>query len=255
MKQTQSFLGTVNYYSRFIKDLATAAEQLRRLTCKNVRFSWIAACQSAFDKIKHAIANSVRSFIFDPNAPIFVTTDASDVGLGAVLSQSQQGHEAPIAHISHTLQPRERTYAAKKKEALTCVLACYTWEKYLLGRYFTLKTDHSSLASLLRSTADSRKSAKFTRWLDRLSPFDYAVEYWQDKDNHVTDVFSRLSMQSAQSAQHDTIHNHVVGALQTDHLSLLVVKPVTKHDSTLSTVLNFVSSGWPGKKTLASDIL
>ncbi|GFO49293.1 integrase core domain protein [Plakobranchus ocellatus] len=244
----------VNYYSRFIKDLATTAEPLRRLTRKNVRFSWTAACQSAFDKIKHAIANSVRSFIFDPNAPTFVTTDASDVGLGAVLIQTQQGREVPIAHISHTLQPRERSYAVNEKEALACVWACETWEKYLLGRHFTLRTDHSSLASLLRSTTDSRNSAKFTRWLDRLSPFDYTVEYRQGKHNLVADALSRLSMRSAQSALHHPTHDHVVGALQTDHLSLLDVKSATKRDSTLSTVLHFVSSGWPIKKSLAPDI-
>ncbi|GFO47389.1 Zf-h2c2 and rve domain containing protein [Plakobranchus ocellatus] len=116
------------------------------------------------------------------------------------------------------------------------------------------KTDHSSLASLLRSTTDSRKSAKFTRWLDRLSPFDYTVEYRQGKDNLVADALSRLSMRSAQFALHDPTHDHVVGALQTDHLSLLDVKSATKRDSTLSTVLHFVSSGWPSKKSQAPDI-
>ncbi|GFO29344.1 integrase core domain protein [Plakobranchus ocellatus] len=204
-----------------------------------------------FPDYQHAIANSVRSFIFDPNAPTFVTTAASDVGFGAVLSQTQQGREVPIAHISHTLQPRERSYAVNEKEALECVWACETWEKYLLGRHFTLRTDHSSLASLLRPTTDSRKSAKFTRWLDRLSTFDYTVEYRQGKDNLAADALSRLSMQSAQSALHDPTHVHVVGALQTDHLSLLDVKSATKRDSTLSTVLHFLSSGWPSKKTLA----
>ncbi|GFO11865.1 integrase core domain protein [Plakobranchus ocellatus] len=205
-----------------------------------------------FPDYQHAIANSVRSFIFDLNAPTFVTTDASDVGLGAVLSQTQQVREVPIAHISHTLQLRERSYAVNEKEALACVWACETWEKYFLGRHFTLRTDHSSLASLLRSTTDSRKSAKFTRWLDRLSPFGYTIEYRQGKDNLVADALSRLSMRSAQSALHDSTHDHVVGALQTDHLSLLDVKSATKRDSTLSTVLHFLSSGWPSKKTLAS---
>ncbi|GFN96936.1 integrase core domain protein [Plakobranchus ocellatus] len=204
--------------------------------------------------ISSMLSLSVRSFIFDPNAPTFATTAASDVGLGAVLSQTQQGREVPIAHISHTLQPRERAYAVNEKEALACVWACETWKKYLLGRHFTLRTDHSSLASLLRSTTDSRKSAKFTRWLDRLSPFDYTVEYRQGKDNLVADALSRLSMRSAQSALHDSTHVHVVGALQTDHLSLLDVKSATKRDSTLSTVLHFVSSGWSSKKTLAPDI-
>ncbi|GFN79794.1 retrovirus-related pol polyprotein from transposon 17.6 [Plakobranchus ocellatus] len=241
-------LGDKDFRLQLAKYLATTDELLRRLTRKNVRFSCTAACQSAFDKIKHAIVNSVRSFIFDPNSPTFVTTDSSDEGLGAVLSQIQQGREVPIAHISHTLQGRERSYAVNEKEALACVWTCEAWEKYLLGRNFILRTDHSSLASLLRSTIDSRKSAKFTRWLDRLSPFDYKVKYRQGKDNLVADALSRLSMRSAQSALHDPNHNRVVGALQTVYLSLLDVKSATKRDSTLSMVLHFVSSGWPSKR-------
>ncbi|GFN77863.1 hypothetical protein PoB_000436900 [Plakobranchus ocellatus] len=152
---TKFFLGMVNYYSRFINDLATTAEPLRRLTRKNVRFSWTAACQSAFDEIKHANANSVHSFFY---ALTSFTTDASDRGLGAVLSQTQQGREVHIAHISHTLQPRERRYAVNEREALACVGACENWEEYLLGRHLNLRTYHSSLASLIRSITDRRKS-------------------------------------------------------------------------------------------------
>ncbi|GFO21797.1 retrovirus-related pol polyprotein from transposon 412 [Plakobranchus ocellatus] len=135
----------VNYYTRFIKDLATRAEPLRRLTRRNAQFSWAVTCQSAFDKIKSVSTTSVRLFIFKPKNPTFVTTDASEVGLGTVLSQTQQGREVPIVHILHTLQPRERSYAVNEKEALARVWMCETWKKYLLGRHFILKTDHSSL--------------------------------------------------------------------------------------------------------------
>ncbi|GFR72931.1 retrovirus-related Pol polyprotein from transposon 297 [Elysia marginata] len=75
-----------------------------------------------------------------------ITIETSDVGLGAVLSQTQQGDEVPIAYISHTLQPRQRSYAVIEKEALTCVWACETWEKNLLRRHFTVRTGYSSLA-------------------------------------------------------------------------------------------------------------
>ncbi|GFO08307.1 DNA helicase restriction enzyme type iii r subunit [Plakobranchus ocellatus] len=162
--------------------------------------------------------------------------------------------EFAVSKVTFLGHPKEQSYAVNEKEALACVWACETWEKYLLGRHFTLRTDDSSLASLLQSTTDSRKSAKFTRRLHRLSPFDYTVEYRQSKNNLVADALSRLSMQSAQSAFHDPIHDHVVGTLQTDHLSLLDVKSTTKGDSTLSTVLYFVSSGWPSKTTLAPGI-
>ncbi|GFS10296.1 retrovirus-related Pol polyprotein from transposon 17.6 [Elysia marginata] len=62
-----------------------------------------------------------------------------------------------------THQPRERSFATNEKEALAYIWACETWEKYLAGRPFTLRTDHAALASLLQRTTDTRKSAKFTR--------------------------------------------------------------------------------------------
>ncbi|GFS26054.1 Pol polyprotein [Elysia marginata] len=83
VKQTRSFFGMTNYYSRFVNNLATIAELLPKLTRKKVRFIWNADCQSAFDKIKHAIADSVHAFIFYPNAPTFIMIDASDVGFGS----------------------------------------------------------------------------------------------------------------------------------------------------------------------------
>ncbi|GFN73691.1 transposon tf2-6 polyprotein [Plakobranchus ocellatus] len=96
----------VNYYSRFIKELATTAEPLRRLTRKNIRFSWTAACKSA---------NSVRSFIFDRIAPTFVTTDASDVGLGG-------SPEPDTARLPPVSTRRESKSATKRDSTLSTVL-------------------------------------------------------------------------------------------------------------------------------------
>ncbi|GFS04859.1 polyprotein, partial [Elysia marginata] len=121
LKQGQSLLGMVNYYHDFIKNLSTTAEPLRRLTRKGVKFHWSTECSQAFERLKSDIAGEVRNFIFDPNAPTFFTTDASDVGLGAVLNQRQHGREVPIAYASHTLQPRERSFATNEKEALACI--------------------------------------------------------------------------------------------------------------------------------------
>ncbi|GFO24487.1 transposon tf2-9 polyprotein [Plakobranchus ocellatus] len=145
----------------------------------------------------------------------------------------------------------ERSYVVNEKEALACVWTCKTWEKYLLGRHFTLRTDHSSLASLPRSTTDSRKSAKFTRWLDRLSPFDYTVDTGKVRIT-LWLILSAVSPCDLRNP-HCVIQPNPIGALQTDHLSLLVVKSATKRDSTLSTVLHLVSSGWPSKKTLQTE--
>ena len=251
LKQVQSFLGMVNYYCEFVPHMATIAEPLNKLQRKNVKFSWTHECQRAFSKLKSAIAKGVKNFIFDPNAPTFVTVDASDVGLGAMLSQIQHGKEVPIAHASHTLQPRERAYAVNEKEALACVWACETWDKYLLGRPFILRTDHASLTTLLQSTTDSRKSAKFCRWIDRLAAFDFKVVYTEGSRNVVADALSRLSVKSTAPAIRDHVESATVRHLQQDGLTLEAIQKATTKDYTLTKVISYVVDRWPAKKKLS----
>ena len=254
VKQVQSFLGMVNYYQEFIPNLSTLAEPLRNLTRKNTRFVWSEKCENSFRDLKHAIAGNIKNFIFDPNAPTFVTTDASDVGLGAVLSQIQNGREVPIAHASHTLQPRERNYAVNEKEALACVWACETWDKFLLGRHFTLRTDHAALTTLLRSTTDSRKSSKFLRWIERLSVFDYTMEYRKGDQNVVADALSRLSTFSSKPALDDTENSNMIRTLNADHLSVDIIKQQTQQDQALKKVYHFVQNGWPRKRQVEQEL-
>ena len=126
-----------------------------------------------FSQGEERLASRLPLAIFDPNAETIVTVDASDIGLGAGLAQIQHGKCVPVQFSSHTLSRTEAKYATNKKEALACLWACEHWEKFLLGRHFTLLTDHSCLLSLLRRQSSTRKSSKFDRRLDRLSRFDY----------------------------------------------------------------------------------
>ena len=124
------------------------------------------------------VAEKLQIYIFDPNCPTFMSTDASDVGIGAVLSQVQNNREVPIAFASHTLQQHERNYSTGERECLAAVWGCERFEKFLLSRHFTLRTDHSALEQLLKSPhTDQRKSSKFVCWAERLAEFDYTPVY------------------------------------------------------------------------------
>src|SRR5205085_11727686 len=122
---------------------------------------------------------------FDPNAVTIVSTDASSVALGAVLSQIQNGTERPIAFASRTLSTAEKSYAATELEALACVWACEHWHHYLYGRKFTLRTDHQALTTLLSGATKGRKPLQLLRWSDRLYQYSFTVVYKRDKDNAV----------------------------------------------------------------------
>ena len=86
LKEVRSFVGTASYYRRFIRNFSTIAEPLTKMTRKNVRFEWTEEAQEAFDKLKQALMDAASLAFPHPNVPCIVDTDASDVGIGAVLS-------------------------------------------------------------------------------------------------------------------------------------------------------------------------
>ena len=197
LKDVQSFLGLINYFQDFIQDLSSIAEPLRNLTRKDVPFIWTEDCECAFQVFKKLALEDMALHIYDPNAPTLVTTDASDIGIGGLLTQMQQGKEIPIAFFNRTLSSPERNYAANEKEALACVMALEHWEKLLLGRPFTLRTDHQALQTLLASPISKRQSSKFLHWKERLAAFDYHVEYLPGPLNQAADALSRLHQRAS----------------------------------------------------------
>ena len=139
----RSFLGSVQFYSKFLPDLATVTEPLHNLTRKNVQWKWGAEEQSAFQKLTqhgHGPGSTL---------PIEISCDASEVGLGVVLfHRYQDGSEWPIANASKTLTETQRHYSQIQKEALAIVFALNKFHQFLYGRKFILVTDHKPLLAL-----------------------------------------------------------------------------------------------------------
>ncbi len=90
VKEVQSFLGMIEFYSEFILDFASFCEPLHSLTWKEQKFKWDDVCQNSFNLLKSKISSGHCLAIFDPELPIFLTAETSDVGLRAILSQIQQ---------------------------------------------------------------------------------------------------------------------------------------------------------------------
>ena len=98
----RSFLGLVNFCARLIPDLATVSEPLRRLTIKDVHFSWGKEQEVAFNELKRLAKTETLGY-FDSAAKTRVITDASPVGLGAIIVQEQNGEERVICYASRSL--------------------------------------------------------------------------------------------------------------------------------------------------------
>ena len=124
VSEVRSFLGLVNFSSKFIPNLATTAEPLRYLIRKGVDFKWDSKCQRAFDKLKWDLSSAETFAYFDISAETEVIVDASPVGLGAMLAQVQDNEKSVICYASRILTDVERRYSQTEKEALGIVWAC-----------------------------------------------------------------------------------------------------------------------------------
>ncbi len=249
--EMSSFLGTTNFYLKFVPNYADKAEPLRRLLRKDAKWQWGDSQQCAFNELKEAIASPPILSHFDPDAETFVSSDASGIALGAVLSQVTKGVERPVAFCSRTLTETERKYSTGEREALGCVYACEHWHVYLFGRKFTLRTDHQALTTLLATSGTGHRPLRIYRWSDRLYQYNFDVQYTSGKDNHVPDMLSRLVFDSVSSDAEEMSaqEESCVMAVLCGSLEKLVtpseLKVNSEEDPILTQVRGYIQNGWP----------
>ena len=190
-KEVRQFLGLAGYYRRFIPEFASIAAPITDLTRKEkpVRVKWSEECEAAFKKLKEMLVSN--HVLRSPNMslPFVLETDASDRGVGAVLTQvDEAGEEHPVAFFSQKLLPREEKYATVEKECLAIRLGIEAFRVYLLGRPFTVRTDQRALEWLdkMRDT-----NSRLTRWSLALQPYQFRVCYRPGSSNSHADALSR----------------------------------------------------------------
>ena len=189
LRALRAFLGLTSYYRRFVPCFSAVAQPLYALTRKDVPFQWSEGCETAFVQLKTLLTKSPVLAYPQFGKPFLLETDASGVGLGAVLSQEQpDGTIRPISFASRTLQPHEKAYGISELEALGVVWAVKHYRHYLYGHHCTVFTDHEALKSLLNTP---QPSGKLARWGMALQELDLKVEYRPGKANGRADGLSR----------------------------------------------------------------
>ncbi|CAB0040669.1 unnamed protein product [Trichogramma brassicae] len=188
VKQIRQYLGTTGYYRRFIKDYARIASPLSNLTKKNKPFEWTEECETSFLTLKQHLCKAPILQFPDMNQKFTLTTDASDYAIGAVLSQTVDGNDLPVSYLSRSLNKHEINYTTTEKECLAALYAMSIYRPYLLGRKFTLQSDHEPL-NWMHSRKDPGQ--RLMRWMFKFSDYDYDFKYKPGKENVVADGLSR----------------------------------------------------------------
>ena len=144
--QLRSFLGIINYYHKFLPSLSSKLTPLYSLLTKNTPWKWGVAQNEAFNLARDALQADSLLVHFDESKPLILSCDASQYGLGAVLSHKMSnGEERPIAYASRTLNSPEKGYSQIEKEGLAIIFGVKKFHNYIYGRHFQIESDHKPL--------------------------------------------------------------------------------------------------------------
>ena len=237
VKTIRQFLGHAGFYRRFIKDFAKIAKPLYKLLEKDAQFIWEEECQKSFEELKSHLTTA--PIVRAPNwqLPFEVMCDASDLAIGAVLGQREDGKPHVVYYASKTLNEAQRNYTTTEKELLAVVYALDKFRAYLVGADIVIFTDHSALKYLL--TKQNTK-ARLIRWVLLLQEFNLQIKDKKGVENVVADHLSRLTL------AHDTHSAPINDEFPEESLMQLEKAPWYAH------IANFLTTGeipveWKGQ--------
>jgi hypothetical protein len=188
-KEVQRFMGIYNFVRVFVPQVSTTANPLHALQSPKNKFIWTPQCEKAFQQMKLDIVEYTKLYLPDRRKPFYIRTDASDVGIGAVLMQYDLDNVLhPVSYVSRSLSKAEKNYSTCHKECLGVIYALHKFRPYVEYTRFTVETDHQAL-QWLRNIKDP--TGKLARWSADIQEFDMEVLYRKGSDNEFADALSR----------------------------------------------------------------
>ena len=190
--QLRSFLGAANYFRQFIDGYAEMSRDLHQLAAKSPSklLAWTPQLLAAWERVKQAVitAPELTHLSDSPKDEIILYTDASDYAFGGYLAQVQNGQERPILFYSKVFNEVQSRWSVSDKEMYSIVHGVLANHYLLMGRPFTIRSDHKALMFNEKISA----SNKIERWKVSLSEYDIKWEFIEGSNNVVADALSRV---------------------------------------------------------------
>ena len=250
----RSFLGLINYYNAFLPSLHNVRAPLNHLLGRDVPWYWSAECERAFVELKRLLTSELLLTHYDPQRPIIVAADASNHGVGAVISHKfPDGSEKAIVHASRILTAAERNYSQIEKEALALVFAVKKFHKMIYGRHFTLLTDHKPLLSIFGSKKGIpvHSANRLQRWATILLGYDFTIQYQRTENFGQADALSRLISSHQQPEEEaviaavsieDDIRHQLTDTIRAIPVTVADVRQATDNDPLLQQIISFINT-------------
>ncbi|CAM4928332.1 unnamed protein product [Rotaria socialis] len=205
LKQANEFIGGIGFYRNFIRNFAKIAGSIHRVTNltknKKHKFIWGDEQRQAVQQLKMMITGPELVLEFpDPELPFILSTDASQLGLGAVLKQmNRDGKLKVIDYLSRVLSKSESRYSTTELEALATVWAVGKLRSYLLGKDFTVETDNCPLCQFHKKKS---RNGRLDRWsIDILSEYNITeIKYKKGKCHCNADLLSRYPLHTDENS-------------------------------------------------------
>ena len=242
----QRINGFVNYLCKFLPRLSDACEPLRKLTAKDVEWHWTEQQDQAFERIRQLVTAAPVLRYYEPKEELTLQSDASQTGLGAVLTQSGQ----PLAFASRAaLSDAETRYAQIEKELLAVVFGLEKFHQYTYGRRVTVQTDHKPLESIVKKPLHMAPK-RLQRLLLRLLVYDADLTYRSGRQMELADTLSRTYLPHNETTQFEEevqtlnmLQDLPVAAARRDD-----IRAHTANDESLQVLIKVIMSGWPEQK-------
>lgn len=187
--EVRSLHGFLNYYRRFIPNFSSIARPIIDLTKKDVPFRWGVEQDEAFQRLKTLLTEAPLLAYPRETGEFILDTDASDVGIGAVLSQVQDGEERVIAYGSKSLEKAERNYCITRRELWAVVHFVEHYRHFLIGRHFRVRTDNAAVRYW--KSLNMEASGQGARWMTKLTEYHFDITHRAGKDHGNADGLSR----------------------------------------------------------------
>ena len=231
-KETFRFVKAAKYYRKFIPKFSMIAQPLykyapstkeQRSKRSHVEVKLSDQEKHALHELKTILTGDLVLRIPNPDIPFKIQTDASKIGIGAVLMQTHQNGDLPIAYLSKKFTSTQMNWPATEQECYAIIFAIEKWHKYLDGRPFTIETDHKPLLPL---NTKQQLNSKCERWRLKLQQYRFTVRYIKGKHNTIADYLSRSPVDDASHDDDDFTPTRSQATQTEDYASTTIVAPV-----------------------------